>query len=199
MGMVVLLHTKTIIMQIIKAIGILAIMFKANILFSQSQDTIINKPIRPFIISTDLLSPINIGVEKMVSSKIAFKVRYHYLIFNQLARESSIHNQSLIVDLKYYFNKVQIEKINPYISVFGKWRQTNISSDSIEEISNAFTGVNAGFLFLTDSPLGKLSFEANCGLGFTIPTFSYNSSSRFDLRANIGVGIPLFKMGRKIK
>jgi hypothetical protein len=186
-------------MKIIKTICTLAIMFKANISFSQSQDTIVNKSIQPLIISTDLLSPINIGVEKMVSSKIAIKVRYHYLIFNQVARSTRMQNQSLIVDLKFYPYKMKTEKINPYISVFGKWRQTNISSDSIEEITNAFTGVNAGFLFLMDSPLGKLSFEANCGLGITIPTFSYNSSSRFDLRANIGVGIPLFKMSRKIK
>ncbi len=181
-------------MKTINAIGILAIMFKANLALSQSQDTVTNKFIQPLIISTDLLSPINIGLEKMVSSKIAIKVRYHYLVFNQLARESSVHNQSVIIDLKYYLNKIQIEKVNPYISIYGKWRQTNVASDVSEERINAFTGINAGLLFITKSPIGKLSFEANCGLGLSIPAFTYNSYSAFDLRANIAVGIPLYKM-----
>jgi Protein of unknown function (DUF3575) len=180
-------------MKIIKTIGIFAIIVKANVSFSQIQDTSVNKSIRPLIISTDVLSPINIGLEKMLSSKIAIKARYHYLIFNQLARESSVHNQSLMVDLKYYPNKMQIEKVNPYISIFGKWRQTNVSSDFSEERINAFTGVNTGLLFITNSPIGKLSFEANCGVGISIPIFTYNSYAAFDLRTNIGVGIPLYK------
>ncbi len=148
--------------------------------------------ISPIIISTDLLSPVSIGVEKVVNARFGIKARYHYLIlFNQITSWHRVKNQNFIVELKYYPLKFKTCIANPYISVYGK----QIHRTIVEEGQNRYSftrstaGLNLGIVSITKNENGIFTGDVNIGLGQRLSTYSNDKGYNLGLRINLGIGI----------
>ncbi len=148
--------------------------------------------ISPVIVSTDFLSPVSIGVEKVVNARFGIKARYHYLIlFNQITSSHRVKNQNFIAELKYYPLKFKACIANPYISVYGKQIYRTIVEESQDNYSFTRTtaGLNLGIVSVTKNENGTFTGDVNIGLWQRLSAYSNDYGYNLGMRINIGVGI----------
>jgi hypothetical protein len=172
--------------------------------FGQSQNE--NRlTIQPFIISTDLLTPVNIAVEQVFFKRLAIKERYHQLIiFHEVSPYQRLYNTSKLLEVKCYFKNVSEDAINGYISVSTKWRNTVVKIEDysapkgrIDYRKNTILGFNAGAAMISKTPIGAISFDGSFGFGMSLPYYSSNALFKWGIRFNIGVGYCLYHKPKK--
>jgi hypothetical protein len=157
-----------------------------RLLPGQNADSV--KRIKPLLIGTETLAPFSIYLEKSITSKIALKARYLKLI--PIPWINEINLQSVLVELKYYFNEVKTKRKNYYGGAYYKQR----FFDAAKPLGGLYTategalGGSAGWNYINH----HLFVDITLGLGLNLVYLRDNTAIPADFRANIGIGFAIY-------
>jgi hypothetical protein len=156
---------------------------------SQNQETE-KKNIEPLIISTDLLAPLSVGVEKVFAKRHALKFRYHNLILaTKITDPVNGFLHSFIGEYKFYLKPVKTKEFTYYIGAYYKFRQSQgFLPYENNLVNNSLIGINCGNSYF----FKHVVFDFSCGAGGSLSYLKDKSTIPIDFRLNFSIGIPIY-------
>jgi hypothetical protein len=155
----------------------------------------LNKPFFPWIIASDLLTPFNLKIEKIVKAHISFSIRVHDLWLRLPSNKGNFSRSSVTLDAKWFNDKVQPAKYNYFFGIYGKWRYSSYdkppraNNSNITNYSNFFVGGTIGMKYIRN----HFNLESYAGLGIS-PLLRLDEQLLipFDVRLNLSLGYAIY-------
>jgi hypothetical protein len=168
-------------------IYIIALCFSTPLLSQEKKGD--KPPIRPFIIGTELFSPLNIYVEKIIIHHHALKFRYYQMFPKGALGSDKDFAESYMLQYKYYIKKVNAENLNICVGLYSKLRRsTDFYEADIAIRNNQIFGIHGGANYI----MKHVVFESSIGIGVSTSYKNDPSLAPFDFRANVGIGYVIY-------
>jgi hypothetical protein len=155
------------------------------------------KPFRPLIIGTDIFSPLNFRLEKIMGQRLSLSARFFTIYNNTLFHKKNGDFRSVSGELKYFLKPIENKPVNFYTAAYAKYRYAdNLEALELSSpLKNTVTEPSRdnyyfGVLFGLKSFYHRFSIDYHLGIGVNKEkiTDNYTGNHPLDYRANITLG-----------